>query len=54
MSEITLIDAINRINKEILDKNNGNTCAEDFYWWRAVLETLGYSIDKDGHIVISE
>ena len=54
MSEITLIDAIHRINDEILDRNNGNTTAEDFYWWRAVLEIFGYSIDKDGHIEVSE
>lgn len=43
-------EALEIINDAILEVNNGNTYAEDFYWWRAVLNTFDYDV-KEGQII---
>lgn len=50
MDKAKVKDALETINDAIYELNNGETDAEDYYWWRAVLNTFGYDVDN-GEIV---
>ena len=50
MDKSKVKDALETINDAIFELNNGETSSEDYYWWRAVLNTFGYDVDN-GEIV---
>lgn len=50
MEKAKVKEALETINYAIYDLNDGQTDAEDYYWWRAVLNIFGYDV-KDGEIV---
>lgn len=50
MDKAKVKDALETINNAIYELNDGETDAEDYYWWRAVLTIFGYDV-VDGEIV---
>lgn len=52
MNKAKVKDALETINDAIYEINEGKTNAEDYYWWRAVLNIFGY--DVDGGILVPE
>lgn len=50
MDKVKVKDALETINDAIYEINDGETNAESYYWWRAVLSDFGYDVE-DGKIV---
>ena len=50
MDKAKVKDALETINSAIFKLNNGKTDAEDYYWWRSVLNIFGYDVE-DGMII---
>ena len=51
MDKSVIMEALKTINKAILEKNDNDTTAEDFYWWNAALEIFDCRVNRCGTIV---